>query len=483
MFHEKTQENRPPVLERGTNLTPTAPKAKTKTKAKAKAKAAPKAETKAIVVGGGLAGSEAAWNLANQGISVELWEMRPGKMTPAHGTGGLAELVCSNSLKTEALDSASGVLKGEMALLNSLVITCARESRVPAGGALAVDREEFSRLITHSLDQHPLISVIRKEAEAIPSGNAIMATGPLSSPGITEAISRLTGEGHLYFYDAVAPTVLKESIDLQKTFAASRYGKGEGDYLNCPLTQEEYRQFYEALITAERQPLKEFEKEAVFEGCMPVEVMAQRGEQTLLFGPLKPVGLIDPETGRKPYAVVQLRQDNREGTLYNLVGFQTNLRWPEQKRVFSLIPALRNAEFVRYGVMHRNTFINSPKLLSPDLCLTSQPGLFFAGQLTGVEGYVESAATGIVAGVNLGRYLMGLDTLTFPKETMMGGLCAYISTPNVNFQPMNANFGIIPSPEERIRNKKQRNQFLAQRALDIMEAFVATHSIVPKSGL
>lgn len=438
---------------------------------------------KVIVVGGGLAGSEAAWYLGNQGIPVELWEMRPQKNTPAHSTGDLGELVCSNSLKTEALDNASGLLKGEMALWNSLIISCAGESRVPAGGALAVDREEFSRLVTQSLEKHPLISVLRKEAEAIPSGNVIIATGPLSSPAITEAISEMTGENHLYFYDAAAPIVLKDSIDHQQAFRASRYGKGEADYINCPMTREEYREFFEALITAERQPLQEFENEAVFEGCMPVEVMAKRGEQTLLFGPLKPVGLIDPGTGKKPYAVVQLRQDNREGTLYNLVGFQTNLKWPEQKRVFSLIPALKNAEFVRYGVMHRNTFINSPKLLSPHLEMVTKPGLFFAGQLTGVEGYVESAATGIVAAVNLARGLMRLEPVTFPIETIMGALCAYITAPNPNFQPMNANFGIIPPLPSRVRNKRERNLQLSERSLETMGAFVAQHSIVANRGL
>lgn len=438
---------------------------------------------KAIVVGGGLAGSEAAWYLGNQGIPVELWEMRPQKNTPAHRTANFAELVCSNSLKTEALDNASGLLKGEMALLDSLIINCARETRVPAGGALAVDREEFSRLVTQRLEKHPLITVLRKEAETIPAGNTIIATGPLSSPAITEAISELTGEKHLYFYDAAAPIVLKDSIDHQQAFVASRYGKGEADYINCPMTREEYREFYEALITAERQPLQEFENEAVFEGCMPVEVMAKRGEQTLLFGPLKPVGLIDPRTGKKPYAVVQLRQDNREGTMYNMVGFQTNLKWPEQKRVFSLIPALKNAEFVRYGVMHRNTFINSPKLLNSHLEMVSKPGLFFAGQLTGVEGYVESAATGIVAAVNLARKLMRLEPVTFPVETIIGALCTYITAPKPNFQPMNANFGIIPPLATRIRNKRERNLLLSERALETMGAFVAKHSIVANPGL
>ena len=438
---------------------------------------------KAVIIGGGLAGCEAGWYLANRGIQVEIWEMRPGKLTPAHRTGYLAELVCSNSLKTEALDNASGLLKAEMALLNSLVISCARQSRVPAGGALAVDREDFACLVTAALSNHPNVKIIKREAEEIPNGPVIIATGPLSSPAITEAIRQITGESYLYFYDAAAPIVLKDSINLEKTFPASRYGKGEGDYLNCPLTKEEYQDFYQALITAERHPLHEFEKEKVFEGCMPIEVMAGRGEQTLLFGPLKPVGLIDPKTGKQPYAVVQLRQDNKEGTLFNLVGFQTNLKWPEQKKVFSMIPALRNAEFVRYGVMHRNTFINSPRLLGPSMNMLSRPQVFFAGQITGVEGYVESAASGIVAGVNLARSLRGVEPVAFPQETLIGALCAYISSPNVNFQPMNANFGLLPALENRVRNKKQRNMQFAHRALAVLRTFINQYSIVPKKTL
>lgn len=435
---------------------------------------------KVIVIGGGLAGSEAAWYLAKSGIGVEIWEMRPEKQTPAHHTGYLAELVCSNSLKTEALDNASGLLKAEMALLNSLIINSARHSRIPAGGALAVDREDFSRFVTESLCAHSNVTIITKEAKDIPNGPVIIATGPLSSPAVTEAISKITGEKHLYFYDAAAPIVLKDTIDMDKAFAASRYGKGEGDYINCPMTKEEYHLFWEALITAERHPLQEFEKENVFEGCMPVEVMARRGEQTLLFGPLKPVGLTDPKTGKQPYAVVQLRQDNKEGTLFNLVGFQTNLKWPEQKRVFSLIPALKNAEFVRYGVMHRNTFINSPKLLSPFLNMLSTPDVFFAGQITGVEGYVESAAAGIVAGINMARILKGLEPVVFPQHTVIGSLCSYITAPNPDFQPMNANFGLLPPLENRVRNKKQRNQMLSQRSLETMKSFISEHGIVPQ---
>ena len=436
-------------------------------------------QEKVVVIGGGLAGSEAAWYLANSGIPVEIWEMRPEKQTPAHRTGYLGELVCSNSLKTEALDNASGLLKEEMAMLSSLVIQCARKSRVPAGGALAVDREDFARQVTQALERHPNVTIIRREADEIPSGPVIIATGPLSSETISGAISSMTGEENLYFYDAAAPIVTAESIDFSKAFAASRYGKGQGDYLNCPMTKEEYNDFYAALLSAERHPLHEFEKEVFFEGCMPIEVMAARGEQTLLFGPLKPVGLIDPRTGQQPYSVVQLRQDNKEGTLFNLVGFQTNLKWPEQKRVFSMIPALRNAEFVRYGVMHRNTFINSPKLLNPTLQVIRQPNVFMAGQITGVEGYVESAAAGIVAAIGVDRLVKGQEPVSFPRETAIGSLCSYITTPNSHFQPMNVNFGLLPPLEQRVRSKKQRNRLLSERALDKMKAFIRQHSIAP----
>jgi methylenetetrahydrofolate--tRNA-(uracil-5-)-methyltransferase len=434
---------------------------------------------KVVVIGGGLAGSEAAWYLANSGIPVEIWEMRPERQTPAHRTGYLGELVCSNSLKTEALDNASGLLKEEMAMLSSLVIQCARKSRVPAGGALAVDREDFARQVTETLENHPNVTIIRREADEIPSGPVIVATGPLSSEAISGAISSMTGEENLYFYDAAAPIVTAESIDFSKAFAASRYGKGQGDYLNCPMTKEEYNDFYAALLSAERHPLHEFEKEIFFEGCMPIEVMAARGEQTLLFGPLKPVGLIDPKTGQQPYSVVQLRQDNKEGTLFNLVGFQTNLKWPEQKRVFSMIPALRNAEFVRYGVMHRNTFINSPKLLNPTLQVIGQPNVFMAGQITGVEGYVESAAAGIAAAIGVARLVKGQEPVFFPRETAIGSLCNYITTPNSNFQPMNINFGLLPPLEQRIRSKKQRNRLLSERALDKMKAFIGQYSVAP----
>lgn len=430
------------------------------------------------VIGGGLAGSEAAWYLANCGVPVELWEMRPEKLTPAHRTGCLAELVCSNSLKTDNLDNASGLLKAEMSLLNSLVIQCARATRVPAGGALAVDREEFSKSITNALEKHPKVKVVRREAQSIPPGKVIIATGPLSSAAITEAIGKMTGGDYLYFYDASAPIVTEDSIDRSKVFAASRYGKGAGDYLNCPMTEEEYNDFYSALVSAERHPLHEFEKERSFEGCMPIEVMAQRGKQTLLFGPLKPVGLIDPVSGRQPFAVVQLRRENVQGTLYNLVGFQTNLKWPEQKRVFSKIPALKNAEFVRYGVMHRNTFINSPQLISSSLQLRTYPDVFFAGQITGVEGYVESAAMGIVAAINMCRIIQGKGPVEFPLNTAIGSLCRYLATPNNDFQPMNINFGLLPPLGKRVRSKKERNEMLSQRGIRELQAFILKHCLI-----
>ncbi|KUK10553.1 MAG: Methylenetetrahydrofolate--tRNA-(uracil-5-)-methyltransferase TrmFO [Clostridia bacterium 41_269] len=424
------------------------------------------------VIGGGLAGTEASWVLAERGVKVILFEMRPFVKTPAHHTGYLGELVCSNSLRSLSLENAAGLLKEEMKLLGSLIMQCALENAVPAGGALGVDREAFAKCITAKIENHPNIEVVRKEVKSIPSGIVIIASGPLSSPALSDAIRELTGEEHLYFYDAASPIVIAESIDFSKTFKASRYGKGDPDYVNCPLTEEEYYDFYKSLIEAERHPLHDFEKEIFFEGCMPIEVLAQRGEKTLLFGPLKPVGIIDPRTGKQPFAVVQLRQENREATLYNLVGFQTNLKWPEQKRVFSKIPALKNAEFIRYGVMHRNTFINSPKLLKPTLQFKKDKRLFFAGQITGVEGYIESAATGIVAGINAERLFRNKKLLCFPKETAIGALCNYITSPKDNFQPMNINFGIIPPLEKRIKNKKKRNLALSKRALDAMKKFI-----------
>lgn len=422
---------------------------------------------KVTVIGAGLAGSEAAWQIARQGVEVTLYEMRPVKQTPAHHTDKFAELVCSNSLRSNSLTNAVGVLKEEMRHFSSLIMAAADQCAVPAGGALAVDRYQFADMVTEKIKSHPLIHVIHEEVSRIPDeGIVVVATGPLTSPELSEELRKLTGEEYFYFYDAAAPIVEKESINMEKVFLQSRYGKGEDAYLNCPMTEEEFHQFYQALITAEVAELKSFEKEIYFEGCMPIEVMAKRGIQTLLFGPLKPVGLVDPRTGKQPYAVVQLRQDNSAGTLYNLVGFQTHLKWPEQKRVFRMIPGLENAEFVRYGVMHRNTFINSPRLLKPTYQYNGRDTLFFAGQMTGVEGYVESAASGLVAGVNAGRLAKGLDPVVFPLETAMGSMAHYITTTDpTHFQPMNANFGLFPPLEKKIRNKKERYEQYAQRAL------------------
>lgn len=377
---------------------------------------------KVTVIGAGLAGSEAAWQIARQGVPVVLYEMRPVRRTPAHITDKFAELVCSNSLRSNSLTNAVGVIKEEMRLMDSLIMRCADGSAVPAGGALAVDRDLFSGEVTRTLRNHPLIEVRNEEVTSLPDGITVVATGPLTSPALSQVLKELTGEEYLYFYDAAAPIVEKDSIDMSKVYLASRYGKGEAAYLNCPMTEEEFDVFYEALVSAETAPVKDFEKEIYFEGCMPIEVMAKRGKQTILFGPMKPVGLPDPRTNRLPYAVVQLRQDNAAGTLYNLVGFQTHLKWGEQKRVFSLIPGLEQAEFVRYGVMHRNTFINSPKLLRPTYQFKGRDTLFFAGQMTGVEGYVESAASGLIAGINAGRLAKGLDCLTFPAETALGSM-------------------------------------------------------------
>ncbi|WP_199618069.1 FADH(2)-oxidizing methylenetetrahydrofolate--tRNA-(uracil(54)-C(5))-methyltransferase TrmFO [Paenibacillus alkalitolerans] len=429
-------------------------------------------EQRVTVVGAGLAGSEAAWQIAESGVPVTLYEMRPVRRTPAHHTDRFAELVCSNSLRANGLTNAVGVLKEEMRIMNSLIMSCADRNAVPAGGALAVDREGFSGDVTSTLREHPLIDVKTGEVTDIPEGIAVIATGPLTSPELSDAIKRLSGEEYFYFYDAAAPIVEKDSIDINKVFLASRYGKGEAAYLNCPMNEEEFDRFYEALIHAETAPLKEFEKEIYFEGCMPIEVMARRGKQTVLFGPMKPVGLTDPRTGKQPHAVVQLRQDNSAGTLFNLVGFQTHLKWGEQKRVFSLIPGLENAEIVRYGVMHRNTFINSPKLLRPTYQLQSRDELFFAGQMTGVEGYVESAASGLIAGLNAARFARGSEPLIFPEDTALGSMARYITTADFrHFQPMNANFGLFPPLESRIRNKKEKNEAIAQRALEKIRNF------------
>jgi len=426
-----------------------------------------------MVVGGGLAGVEAAWQIANRGIMVDLYEMRPQKFSPAHHTDKLAELVCSNSLKSNSLDNAAGILKEEMRMLGSIVMESADINTVPAGEALAVDRERFSQYITEKIISHPNINVIREEVKKIPEDRiVIIAVGPLPSESMTEEIEFLTGSNFLYFYDAAAPIITYDSIDLSKVFKASRYGKGD-DYINCPMTQEEYERFWNELVNAEVTTTKEFEEEIVFEGCMPIEAMAKRGKDTLLFGPLKPVGLVDPRTGKIPYAVVQLRQDNKEGTLYNMVGFQTKMKWGEQKRVFSMIPGLENAEFVRFGVMHRNTFIDSPRLLLKTLQLKNRQNIFFAGQITGVEGYIESASSGIVAGINAVRILKGFEPLIFPKETAVGALCHYITDETIkNFQPMNINMGLFPKLDFNIKDRKQRNIKISERAIEMMKKFI-----------
>ncbi|UQD51699.1 methylenetetrahydrofolate--tRNA-(uracil(54)-C(5))-methyltransferase (FADH(2)-oxidizing) TrmFO [Bacillus methanolicus] len=430
-------------------------------------------ETMVNVIGAGLAGSEAAWQLAKRGVKVRLYEMRPVKQTPAHHTDKFAELVCSNSLRANTLTNAVGVLKEEMRILDSVIIRSADECSVPAGGALAVDRHEFSAKVTDRVKNHENVTVINEEVTEIPEGPTIIATGPLTSEALSEQLRKLTGEDYLYFYDAAAPIIEKDSIDMDKVYLKSRYDKGEAAYLNCPMTEEEFNRFYDALISAETVPLKEFEKEIFFEGCMPIEVMASRGKKTLLFGPMKPVGLEDPRTGKRPFAVVQLRQDDAAGTLYNIVGFQTHLKWGPQKEVIRMIPGLENAEIVRYGVMHRNTFINSPKVLKATYQFKDRPELFFAGQMTGVEGYVESAASGLIAGVNAARLINGQDPIEFPSETAIGSMARYITTANPdNFQPMNANFGLFPELPEKIKGKKERNERHAKRALEIIQNFV-----------
>lgn len=429
---------------------------------------------KVIVIGGGLAGVEAAWQLAKENIEVDLYEMKPVKFSPAHHMSGLAELVCSNSLKAKRLESAAGLLKAEMREFGSICMECAYLSEVPAGGALAVDRDIFSRLITERIEANPLINVIHEEVTAIPEGNVIVAAGPLASDSLSESIASLCGSG-LHFFDAAAPIVSKDSIDMEKAFTASRYERGgESDYINCPMNKEEYESFYEALINAESAELHSFDKRKdVYEGCMPIEVMASRGKDTMRFGPLKPVGLRDPKTDHRPWAVLQLRKENATGTMFNLVGFQTNLKFPEQKRVFSMIPALKNAEFLRYGVMHRNTFIDSPRLLMGDFSFRERSNLFFAGQITGVEGYMESASSGIMAGLNMARYLKGRETLILPGTSMIGALQRYISDESVkNFQPMGANFGVLPPIEPKIRDKQQRYVALSLRGLEDMRAYL-----------
>ncbi|MDT2604295.1 FADH(2)-oxidizing methylenetetrahydrofolate--tRNA-(uracil(54)-C(5))-methyltransferase TrmFO [Enterococcus dongliensis] len=422
------------------------------------------------VIGAGLAGSEAAWQLAEAGVPVNLYEMRPVKSTPAHHTANFAELVCSNSLRGNSLTNAVGVLKEEMRRLNSVVIAAADETAVPAGGALAVDRTDFSVLITQKVKNHPMITVISEEVTKIPEGITIIATGPLTSEALATEIATYNGSEGFYFYDAAAPIIDESTIDHEKVYLKSRYDKGEAAYLNCPMTEEEFMRFYNALIEAEVAPQKEFEKEKFFEGCMPIEVMAKRGVKTMLFGPMKPVGLEDPKTGKRPYAVIQLRQDNAAASMYNIVGFQTHLKWGEQKRVFQMIPGLENAEFLRYGVMHRNSFMNSPELLQPTYQSKKRPDLFFAGQMTGVEGYVESAGSGLVAGLNAARLAKGEELIEFPRETAIGSMAYYIThAEGKYFQPMNANFGLFPSLPERIRDKKLRYETLAERALNALE--------------
>ena len=422
---------------------------------------------KATVIGAGLAGSEAAWQLAKRGIDVTLYEMKPQKMSPAHKSPLFAELVCSNSLRSDRLQNAVGLLKEEMRLLDSLVMRAADHARVPAGGALAVDRESFSGYITDTLRSNPHVTVIEEEITRIPEGPVIVATGPLTSDALAEDIAALPGMSTLHFFDAAAPIVMAESLDRNKVFRASRYGRGD-DYLNCPMDKEQYDAFVEALLAAETAPVHGFEENMVFEGCMPVESMARRGHMVLAFGPMKPVGLPDPKTGREAYAVVQLRQDDAAGSMYNLVGFQTRLKFGEQKRVFGMIPGLENAEFARYGVMHRNTFLHSPGLLDHNYCTLSRPDTYFAGQMTGVEGYVESAASGLTAGLALAQKLNGRESVEFPTATAIGALSHYISTPNSDFQPMNITFGLIDGLDKRVRNKAQRYELISQRAIAIL---------------
>ena len=434
-------------------------------------------DQRAVVIGGGLAGSEAAWQLAKRGIAVTLYEMKPARFSPAHHSPLFGELVCSNSLRSDRLTNAVGLLKEEMRRLDSLVMRAADQARVPAGGALAVDREGFSGCLTSTLEGMGNVRIVREEVMELPEGNVIVATGPLTSDSLADAIAALPGINALHFYDAAAPIVTLESLNMEKIFRQSRYDRGE-DYLNCPMNREEYDAFVTALMEAETAPVHGFEESKVFEGCMPVESMARRGHLALAFGPLKPVGLIDPRTGKEAYAVVQLRQDNKEGTLYNLVGFQTRLKFPEQKRVFGLIPGLENAVYARYGVMHRNTFLHSPGFLDETFRVISRPELYFAGQMTGVEGYVESAASGLVAGISLAYRLMGKEPPRFPRATAIGAMGCYISSPNRDFQPMNCSFGLIePLPVDRehrkIRNKAQRYEAVSARSLAIVDGLTA----------
>lgn len=442
-------------------------------------------ERQLIVIGGGLAGSEAAWQAAQRGVEVTLIEMRPEKMTPAHRTGLLAELVCSNSLGSNLPDRAPGLLKEELRRLGSLILRCADACAVPAGDALAVGREAFSERVTQAIANHPRIRLVRSEVETLPEeGVIVVATGPLTSAPLAEEIARLAGEEHLFFYDAMAPIVTLDSIDMSKVFRASRYGRGEADYINCPMTREEYDRFVDALLNAETIPLRDFEREdkRFFEACLPIEVLAARGHDALAFGPLKPVGLVDPRTGERPYAVVQLRQDNLAGTLYNLVGFQTNLKWSEQKRVFSLIPGLERAEWVRFGQMHRNTYLNAPRLIEPTMRWRrpeERRTLYFAGQIVGTEGYIGSTASGLVAGINAAREVLGKPPLVFPIETMLGALMHYVSHASPeDFQPMKPNFGLLPPLDRPPRRRRERNIAYAQRALKALEAFIIASGVL-----
>jgi methylenetetrahydrofolate--tRNA-(uracil-5-)-methyltransferase len=434
------------------------------------------------VIGGGLAGSEAAWQIAQRGIPVHLYEMRPHKLTPAHRTAHLAELVCSNSLGSDLPDRAPGVLKAELRRLGSLLLSCADQAVVPAGGALAVDRDVFAQLVSDAVEAHPLITIIREEVTRIPGTPCVIASGPLTAEKLANDIARLVGEKYLYFYDAIAPTISAESINMSIAFRASRYGRGEdeeGDYINCPMDQTEYGRFVAALLEAETIALRDFEREdpRFFEGCLPVEQIAVRGQQSLAFGPMRPVGLKDPRTGRRPYAVLQLRQDNLAGTLYSMVGFQTNLRWDDQRRVFRLIPGLENAEFERYGMMHRNTFLNSPVHLRPTLQHKQRNDLFFAGQITGVEGYAGNIGTGLLAGINIAHWVQGRPLWVLPATTILGVLCHYITHADPDsFQPMKANFGILPPLDAAPRGKRERKQAYAERAARALEGFLAENS-------
>ncbi len=423
------------------------------------------------VIGAGLAGSECAWQLARRGAHVTLREMKPEKRTPAHNTGDFAELCCSNSLRSDQLENAVGLLKEELRRLDSLILACADATKVEAGGALAVDRHGFAALVTEKIRSHPNITVVPGEVTEIPEGEVVIASGPLTSDALAERLQVLLGENSaLHFFDAAAPLVAADSVDMDRAWMGSRYDRGTADYVNCPMTEAEYDAFWQALTAAEEAPVHGFEDKQVFEGCMPVEVMARRGHDTLCYGPLKPRGLKDPRTGREPYAVVQLRRDNAQGSVYNLVGFQTHLRFPEQRRVFSMIPALHDAEFLRYGVMHRNPFLNSPRLLDRYYRLKSEPRISFAGQMTGVEGYVESAASGFLVGVETARRLRGLPPVDFPQETAIGALGLYVSDTSVTaFQPMNINFGIIPPLDHRVKGKRNKNAELSQRSLAIIE--------------